>query len=138
MKKLFIYQKDVVNVQKKVRAVRFFLVSAVVFFAFTCVAASAAVQDFTIVNNTGSEIHGLFISSAASESWEENMIEGKVFPAGNSLTISFEGFDRNQCIWDIMVTDENDDSLTWEGLNLCEISQVTLNWNGEEGWADIQ
>jgi hypothetical protein len=100
--------------------------------------AFAAVQDFTIVNNTGADLYGLYISSAASESWEENMIEGQVFPAGNSLTVSFEGYDRNQCIWDIMVTDEDEEGLTWEGLNLCEVSQVVLNWDGEEGWVDLQ
>ncbi|HOO64646.1 MAG TPA: hypothetical protein PK364_12115 [Synergistaceae bacterium] len=125
--------------QKKMWAVRILLVSVVALFTLAVsTAAFAAVQDFTIVNNTGTDLYGLFISSAASESWEENMIEGQVFPAGNSLTVSFEGFDRNQCIWDIMVSDENEDALTWEGLNLCEISQVVLNWNGEEGWVDLQ
>jgi hypothetical protein len=123
---------------KRFASISRILVASTVLFLLAVSGAFAAVQDFTIVNNTGADLHGLYISSAASESWEDNMIEGKVFPAGNSLTISFEGYDRNQCIWDIMVTDEDEDGLTWEGLNLCEISQVVLNWDGEQGWADLQ
>ena len=123
---------------KKLAGFSRILVASAVLFLLAVSGAFAAVQDFAVVNNTGADLHGLYISSAASESWEENLIEGKIFPAGNVLTISFEGYDRNQCIWDIMVTDEDEESLTWEGLNLCEIGQVVLNWDGENAWADLQ
>ena len=98
----------------------------------------AAVQDITIVNRTGVDIYGLYISPSHSDSWEENLLEGDMLAPGESIEISFEGYNRKNCHWDILISDENDDDLTWEDLNLCKIWKVTLHWNGNKGWADLE
>lgn len=98
----------------------------------------AGAQDFVIVNRTGADIYGLYISPSTSDSWEENMIEGSVLPDGNELEINFSGYDSSEAHWDIMVTDENDDSLTWEDINLLKYGRITLHFDGSRIWADLE
>ena len=95
-------------------------------------------QDCTLVNNTGVDVHGLYISPSDADDWEENMIEGSILPAGASLEVNFSGFDQSKAHWDIMVTDENDDSLTWEDINLLKYGRITLHYDGEKAWADLE
>lgn len=98
----------------------------------------AGAQDFVIVNRTGADIYGLYISPSTSDSWEENMIEGSVLPDGNELEINFSGYDSSEAHWDIMVIDENDDSLTWEDINLLKYGRITLHFDGSRIWADLE
>ncbi len=100
--------------------------------------AHAGAQDCVIVNRTGSDIHGLYISLSSSEDWEENMIEGSVLSDGDSIEINFSGFDKSRSHWDIMVTDENEDSLTFEDINLLKYGRITLHFDGERAWADLE
>ncbi len=127
--------------QKKVWAVGFLLVSTVVLFTLAAgrvAFAFSAAQDIDIVNNTGTDLYGLFISSAATKSWEENLLEGDTLASGETISISFEGYDSDECLWDIQVKDEDDAALTWKGLDLCEASKIILNYDGKEGWVDLE
>ncbi len=122
------------------KALRQFFLLGLLALLFLAIPAGtyAGVQDITIVNRTGVYIYGLYISPSNSESWEEDLMGMDVLAPGDSIDISFDGYNRKNCYWDIMITDENDDGLTWEGLNLCEIWRVTLRWNGKKGWADLE
>lgn len=98
--------------------------------------AQAGTQDFTLVNQTGVEIHNLFISETSNEDWEEDVLGEHVLPDGNRMTIEFHG--RGACIWDLMVLDEAGDGLTWTGINLCEASVVVLRCDDEECWSEAE
>jgi len=94
----------------------------------------AVTQDFTLVNQTGVEVYRLFISETGNDSWEEDVLGNGTLPDGHRLDVSFSG--RTACLWDMMVTDEDDNSLTWQAINLCEASVVVLRCNDEECWAE--
>lgn len=97
---------------------------------------SAGTQDFTLVNFTGSEIHELYISESANTSWEENLFPGESFlPHGNQLPIAFSG--RRSCLWDLMAQ-EDDAQAVWEGINLCEVSVVTLHCENQACYATFE
>ncbi|MDD4364890.1 MAG: hypothetical protein PHF19_04030 [Synergistales bacterium] len=98
----------------------------------------AGAQDFVVVNRTGVTIYGLYVSPSDTESWEENLIEDTSIPDGGSLEISFSGYDSSEAHWDVMVTDENDDSLIWEDINLLKYGRVVLHFDGERAWADLE
>ncbi|MBL3592653.1 MAG: hypothetical protein JMJ93_03960 [Synergistaceae bacterium] len=120
-------------------AKRLLILSLLAFAAlFLAAPLFAGAQDFVIVNRTGADIYGLYISPSTSDSWEENMIEGSVLPDGNELEINFSGYDSSEAHWDIMVTDENDDSLTWEDINLLKYGRITLHFDGSRIWADLE
>ena len=96
-------------------------------------------QDFLLHNQTGVEIHQLFVSPHSTNDWEEDILGKDTLPSGESLKITFD--DREKHVhWDLKVVDSKGNSLEWEDLNLIEISEVTLHWDAEKGkgWADIK
>ena len=84
-------------------------------------------QDFTLVNETGVEIHKVFISPHDSNDWEENILGRDTLPNGESVDIKFH---RNEkaAQWDLRVEDSKGNAIEWENLNLLEISKVTLHY----------
>ena len=98
--------------------------------------ARAGTQDFVLINATGSEIHDLYISESGNPSWEENLLPGDQYlPHGNQVPITFSG--RNACSWDLMAQ-EGDAQAIWEGINLCQVSVVTLHCDGEACYATFE
>lgn len=98
--------------------------------------ARAGTQDFVLVNRTDVEIHELYISSADTDDWEEDVLGVDTLPPGESVNISFKG--HKECKWDLMVKDEEGTSIEWSGLDLCSISKVTLRLKGKKATADLE
>ncbi|MBU1564638.1 MAG: argininosuccinate lyase [Proteobacteria bacterium] len=84
-------------------------------------------QDFTLINDTGVEIHELYISPAKAGDWGEDVLTVDTLPNGESVEIQFGGKER-AAFWDIMVMDQAGDSLEWPHLKLTEISAITLTF----------
>ena len=103
----------------------------------TAPAAMAGEQDFTLVNKTGVEIHKLYIAPHKSDSWGEDILGKDTMDDGETLNIKFS---RNEkaAHWDLSITDEKGHSITWESLNLLEISTVTLHLKNGKAWADLE
>ena len=93
-------------------------------------------QDFVLHNQTGVEIHQLFVSPHSTDDWEEDILGKGTLADGESLKITFE--DREKHVhWDLKVVDSKGNSIEWEDLNLIEISEVTLHYKDGKAWADI-
>lgn len=100
--------------------------------------AKAGEQDFTLVNDTGVEISQIFISSAAVDNWEENLLaKDEVLPSGNEVEIKFSP-EENAELWDIKVMDSDGSSVTWERLKLTEITKVTLKITDGKPIAELE
>ncbi len=87
--------------------------------------AVAGEQDFTLVNKTGVEIHSLHISPHSSDEWGEDILGKDTLSDGDSLDIKFHRSEK-AAHWDLRISDKDGNSVTWESLNLIEISEVTL------------
>jgi hypothetical protein len=94
----------------------------------------AGKQDFVLVNKTGLTVDQLYVSSSDTENWEEDVLGRDVLPNGQSVTITFEGREK-QCLYDLKIVDEDGDELVWTEIDLCRASQVTLK---PKGVAEIQ
>jgi hypothetical protein len=93
-------------------------------------------QDFVLHNQTGVEIHQLFVSPHSTDDWEEDVLGKETLADGESVKITFE--DREKHVhWDLKVVDGKGNSIEWEDLNLIEISEVTLHYKDGKAWADI-
>jgi hypothetical protein len=99
--------------------------------------AHAGDQDFTLVNHTGVEIHKLFTSPHSSDEWEEDVLGKDTLDEGESIDISF-GKKEKAAHWDLRVEDAKGNSITWENLNLKEISEVALHYKEGKAWADVK
>lgn len=105
--------------------------------AFVAPPVMAGAQDFTLVNKTGVEIHQFFVSSSATDSWEEDILGDDTLPDGESVEIQFSPKEDAE-LWDLRIADSEGNTITWERLNLLEISTVTLHYKDGKAWADTE
>src|SRR3954463_3952651 len=109
----------------------------------TCVTATAFArngkQDFVLHNQTGVELHSLYVSPHSADDWEQDILGRDTLPAGETVKITFNHRDQH-VHWDLKVTDKDGNALEWYDLNLIEIEEVTLHWDAakHKGWADLK
>jgi len=96
-------------------------------------------QDFTLHNQTGVEIHSLYVSPHSADDWEDDVLGKDTLASGDTVKITFDDRDKH-VHWDLKVTDKEGNALEWYDLNLVEIDEVTLHWDAAKGkgWADIK
>jgi hypothetical protein len=101
--------------------------------------ARSGKQDFILHNQTGVEIHSLYVSPHSAGDWEEDILGRDTLPSGETVKVTFEDRDKH-VKWDLKVTDKDGNALEWYDLNLIEIEEVTLHWDAQKGkgWADIK
>ncbi|MCB1742681.1 MAG: argininosuccinate lyase [Gammaproteobacteria bacterium] len=103
-----------------------FAAFCVLLFAQT---VSAGQQNFELVNQTGVEIHRVYISPNGSDDWEEDVLDADTLPAGDSIDVLF---DRSEVValWDIRVEDSEGNALEWHEINLLKAHTVVLQTDG--------
>lgn len=94
-------------------------------------------QDFVLHNETGVEIHELYVSPTTTDDWEEDVLGVDTLPDGESVKVTFEDREKRSK-WDLKVVDSKGHSIEWEALNLLEISEVTLHYKDGKAWADVK
>lgn len=88
-------------------------------------AAKAGDQDFTLHNDTGVEIHELYVSPHSANDWEEDILGKDTLADGDKLDIKFSP-KEDTSKWDLKIVDGKGGSVVWENLKLTEITDVTL------------
>lgn len=94
--------------------------------------AMAGSQDFTIVNKTGYALKHIHVSETNNNSWDEDILGRDILNDGEYFEVQF-GKAEKTCKWDMKVTYDDNSTAVWEGLNLCQISKLTLRWNKNTG-----
>src|SRR4051812_35913201 len=84
-------------------------------------------QDFTLVNETGVEIHNVHVSPSDENEWGEDILGKDTLGEGESVKITFHP-KEDAAKWDLRVADKSGNGITWEDLNLLKISKVTLHY----------
>ncbi len=112
---------------KKLKSLRIFFLATLFVMAFSAVAFAGA-QDFTLVNNTGYDIHYVNVSPSSSNDWQNDILGSSILPNGNSVDVTFNTNDVQY--WDIQATFEDGSSLSWSSIDLLSVATVTLNGDG--------
>jgi len=94
------------------------------------VTVSAGDQDFTLRNRTGYGISEVYISAANDNDWGEDILGRDTMPNGDSTEISFS-HSESACTWDLKIVFSDEESAIWKGFNLCEISEISLKYEGK-------
>lgn len=63
----------------------------------------------------------LYMSGAGLDSWGENVLGSQQMPTGTQIQLNLN-IDKNNVKWDIKAVDENGDSVTFQGLDLSDVS----------------
>jgi hypothetical protein len=94
-------------------------------------------QDFVLHNETGVEIHELYVSPHSSNNWGEDVLGQDTLAPGASVKITFD--DQEKAVkWDLKVADGNKHTIEWEDLDLSKISEATLHYKEGKAWADVK
>ena len=99
--------------------------------------ASALNLDFELVNGTGYAIKEIYISPATVDNWQQNLLS-EPMADGASGQITFDP-DADAENWDMKIVwvDEGDD-VVWQGLDLTQISKLTLRYNADSDETSVE
>ena len=93
--------------------------------------AFAGASGFTLVNGTGGALADLSIRRVGTQDWKSL---GQAPSAGASGSVAFSDPD---CAFDIRATVAGAGSVTWAGVNLCDVKSVILKHDASAGaWVD--
>jgi hypothetical protein len=109
----------------------------IVVFVSAAAFARAGKQDFVLHNETGVEIHEVYVSPVTAGDWEEDVLGKETLPNGDSVKVTFDDRDKHSH-WDLKVVDGKGNSIEWHDLNLIEISELTLRYKDGKAWADVK
>jgi len=87
-----------------------------------------AQQDFVLVNRTGYTIDEVYVSASNANSWEEDLMGDDSLENGQQLNVRFAR-DTSQCMFDIKVVYDDQETAEFRGINLCQVSRVTIFYN---------
>jgi len=110
-----------------------FIILAVIGSVF----AQAKKHEFILRNQTGVEIHQLFLSPHSSDDWAQDVLGRDTLPDGEAVQINFDDRDKHD-VWDLKVVDGKGASITWEKLDLTKVSDVTIHYKEGKAWAEVK
>lgn len=86
--------------------------------------ALAAQQDFTVHNQTGATLVGLWVSDSGRDVWGRNLLSRPLPSSGST----FVWFDENttSCLFDIKATFSDSSSTEDYQIDLCSVSDYTI------------
>lgn len=87
--------------------------------------AIAGRQDFTVRNETSTDIVRIYVSTSNSNDWEEDVLGSDVLAAGSSTKINFSNSTQG-CYHDLKAVFRDGDVLERRDLNLCELRSYTF------------
>ena len=91
----------------------------------------AGASSFVVVNGAGGDISAMAIRRVGSAQWQPL---GTAAPVGTAAAIRFSDPD---CAFDIRATLANGATVTWTGVNLCDVKLLTLRRNAAGlAWVD--
>ena len=102
------------------------VIAAAMMLSALGMAAWAAAQDFTIVNDTGRTVTTINVSPTGEDEWGPDLLGSEVMAQGVSASVTFD-VDEARCLWDIRATFDDGAVGDWRALDLCEISTITLD-----------
>ncbi|BAU12564.1 hypothetical protein LEP3755_30940 [Leptolyngbya sp. NIES-3755] len=87
--------------------------------ALTPLAASAAKDDFSVYNSSGTTIVRLYVSSSGRTTWDDDVLGRSVLSPGESGTVTFADESSNQCLYDFRAIYANGRVSEQFGVNVC-------------------
>ena len=92
--------------------------------------------DFVLVNQTGYEIHEVYISESDNDEWEEDILGDDILGTDESMNVNFETDSRKR-YWDIKTVDEEGDEEIFEQFDLSRVTKIILYYD-EDGNAQAE
>ncbi len=79
----------------------------------------------SVKNNTSTQLTELYVSHVGTNSWEENILSGKVEP-GEDLSVDITD-GRTTCKYDIKAVFSDGGTAEFRDQDLCEVTEFTVH-----------
>jgi len=86
---------------------------------------SAESRSITVTNDLNETVYYLYLSPEEDSDWGEDRLGDEILDPGSSITIDVQ-VDSASAVFDLMAEDESEKSYRIEGLNLQEISSISI------------
>lgn len=100
-------------------------------------ASEGAAKGFALINQTGADIHALYITPSDSKDWQEDILGVDTLPAGEKADITFNRGEK-AAKWDIRIEDSEGAYIEWEDLDLLTAKKVTLHLKNGKATAETE
>ena len=115
-------------IEKVSMVTRVFVAIATLLCGLASSVVLAGDADFTLVNQTGYDLREVYISPANRNAWGRDRLGKDTLDNNKSRLFTFS--DNANCVQDLRVVfDDDDSSVVWKGLDLCEINKLTIKYN---------
>ena len=91
--------------------------------------AFAADRDFRLVNQTGYTVREVYVSAAAANDWEEDILDVDTLADDAFVDVLFDRRGKTGCLYDLKLVYNDGDSEEWNRIDLCEVSQITVRYD---------
>jgi hypothetical protein len=95
-------------------------------------ARAQAQQDFVLVNRTGYTIDEVYVSPSSVTNWGNDLMGEDSLENGQQLNVRFNRV-TEECSFDIKVVYDDEETAEFRGVNLCQVSRVTIFYNRSAG-----
>ncbi|MCZ4319347.1 hypothetical protein O4H26_10115 [Aequorivita viscosa] len=95
------------------------------FFASSMVAQNYELR-FDIVNHTGIDLYGVYVTDTDQNNWGDDIIPDAMFENNTMVNVSIPIDNQTLCAYDIRITDEDDNSVEFTDVDFCELQTLTL------------
>lgn len=98
-------------------------------FVFIGLIQAQSALDFQIVNKTGYDLYGIYTTDANTKEWGEDILPEDILANNSAVDVTFNSVSgETLCSWDIMITtdESEEESIVVEGVDLCEVSVLTI------------
>lgn len=89
--------------------------------------ARADQRDFTLINDSSTEIHEIYVSTVQTNHWEEDVLGRDTLPSGAKVDINFASGASGSCYYDIRIITAEHEETTQGNVNLCKVSTVIFD-----------
>src|SRR2546425_4427500 len=103
------------------------LTSALLMTGVMSTAALADKRDFNLNNNSDYVISHAYVSSSTDPDWGDDILGKDVLNPGEVWQVGFDRGDDSTCVWDVKVVTQEGFELKMPQINLCSVSDVTIN-----------
>ena len=112
---------------RRTRRLLLALTSALVLVGAMSTAALADRRDFNLNNTSDYVIRHAYVSPTTDVDWGDDILGRDVLNPGETWEVGFDRFDPGTCMWDVKVVTEEGFEVKLPQLNLCAITDVTIN-----------
>ncbi len=110
---------------------RLAVAAALVSASTAAVAATDGKNRIVVVENFSAQsVHYLYASPVTSETWEEDLLEDRVLPAGERIEADLDN-GTNECQYDLRAVMASGREVIRRDVNICAVSKWTIGETGD-------